>query len=297
VRSDLSITAAYVGSLTHRLPFMVDKNYPVWDPKATTANLPQRRPYLAGTLGVINYLDSVINANYHGLQTTLEKRMSHGFTVRAYYTWSKSLEGARTQNDTTGGGAEDYGNISLERARTDNDRRHNLTFSAIWDINYFKGAQPIVRNVLNNWSVSAIGRIRSGAPYTVTTGQDTNVDGTNNDRADLVGNPYLDPNRSRSDVTNAWLSKAAFAFPKAGADGNAGRNILDAPGSKSVDLGIFRQFRITEAMNLEFRAELTNAFNLVNLSSPNSNLNSSGFGTIRTASEMRKTQLGLRLSF
>jgi hypothetical protein len=297
VRSDLSVTAAYVGSLTHRLPFTLDRNYPVWNSTATTANLPQRRPYLPGTLGLINYLDSIINANYHGLQTTVDKRMSHGFTLRAYYTWSKSLEGAQTQNDTTTGGAEDFRNLSLERARTNNDRHHNLVFSAIWDINYFHGGQRIVRNVLNNWSVSAIGRFRSGTPYTVTTGQDTNVDGNNNDRADLVGDPHLDPNRSRSDVTGAWFNKAAFAYPKTGADGNSGRNLLDSPGTKSVDLGVFRQFRLTEAMKLEFRAELTNFLNLVSLSSPNSNLNSSGFGTIRTAGDMRKTQLGLRLSF
>ena len=170
--------------------------------------------------------------------------------------------------------------------------------SAIWEINYFKGAQPVVRYILNNWSISAIARLRSGAPFTVTTGQDTNVDGNNNDRADLVGDPRLDPNRSRSDVSNAWFNTAAFAKPATGADGNSGRNILDGPGQKLLDLGLFRRFRLREGMNLEVRAELTNALNLVNLSQPNANLNSTtGLGSIRTAGDMRQSQLGLRLSF
>jgi hypothetical protein len=149
--------------------------------------------------------------------------------------------------------------------------------------------------MLNKWSISAIGRMRSGTPFTVTTGQDTNVDGTNNDRADLVGNPKLDANRSRNDVSNAWFNIAAFKAPAAGADGNSGRNILDSPGQKFVDLGFFRVFTVMERLKLEFRAELTNALNVVNLSAPTANLNSAGFGTIRTAGSMRQTQLGLRL--
>jgi hypothetical protein len=298
VRSDVSVSAAYVGSLAHRLPFTVDKNYAGYTPGATSSNLNSRRPNLPGTLGIIYYEDSIINSAYHGLQTTVEKRMSHGFTLRAYYVFSKSLEGAQTQNNQPTGGAEDFRNLSLERGRTNNDRRHSFVMSAIWEINYFHGAQPVVRHVLNNWSISAIARMRSGAPFTVTSGQDTNVDGNNNDRADLVGDPYLDPNRSRSEVTNAWFNTAAFAKPTAGTDGNSARNLLDGPGQKLLDLGLFRRFRLREGMSLEVRAEFTNALNLVNLGQPSANLNATtGLGTIRTAGDMRQSQLGLRLSF
>jgi hypothetical protein len=297
LRSDLSVTAAYVGSLAHRLPFTVDKNYAGYTPGATSSNLNSRRPYLPGTLGIIYYEDSIINSNYHGLQTTVEKRMSHGFTLRAYYTFSKSLEGAQTQNNQPTGGAEDFRNLALERGRTNNDRHHNFVLSAIWEINYFQGSQAVVRHILNHWSVSAIAMLRSGAPFTVTTGQDTNVDGNNNDRANLVGDPHLDPNRPRSEVTGAWFNKDAFLAPATGADGNSGRNILDNPGTKSVDLGLFRQFKLREGTQLEVRAEMTNAFNLVNLSGPTTNLNSGNFGKILSAGQTRQAQLGLRLSF
>jgi hypothetical protein len=295
LRSDLSVNAAYVGALTHHLPFTVDKNYPVWNSTATTANLPNRRPYLPGTLGIIYYEDGIINSAYHGLQTSLQKRTSHGVSLRAYYTFGKSMEGAQTQNNQPTGGAEDFRNLALERARTNNDRRQVFSLSAIWEINYFKGGQPVVRTILNGWSLSVIGTARSGTPLTCTTGQDNNVDGSSTDRCDLVGKPNLDPNRSRSDATSAWFNTLAFKAPVAGADGNSSRNLFDAPGQKLVDASLFRQFRLRESMKLEFRAEMTNALNLVNLSGPTTNLNSASFGQITTAGGMRQAQVGLRL--
>jgi hypothetical protein len=101
--------------------------------------------------------------------------------------------------------------------------------------------------------------------------------------------------RSRNDVSNAWFNTAAFKAPVAGADTNSGRNILDSPGQKFVDMGFFRVFQLMERLKIEFRAGMTNALNVVNLNAPTANLNSPGFGTIRTAGSMRQTQLGLRL--
>ena len=297
LRSGLSASAAYVGALTHHLPFTVDRNYPYWNPTATTANLPSRRPYLPGALGIIYYEDGIVNADYHGLQTSVQKRMAHGVTFQAYYVFSKSMEGAQTQNNQPTGGAEDFRNLALERGRTNNDRRHTFSLSALWEIEYFKGSQALVRNLVNGWSLSIIATAKSGTPQTCTTGQDTNVDGSNNDRCDLVGDPYLDPNRSRAAVTGAWFNPAAFKPPVAGADGNSARNLFDGPGSKLVDAALFRQFKVREGMKLEFRAEVTNALNLVNLSGPNTNYNSPSFGTITSAAKMREAQLGLRLAF
>jgi hypothetical protein len=288
------MTVAYVGMLTHHLPFTVDRNYAGWNPGATTVNLPSRRPYLPGTLGITNYEDGIINAAYHGLQTSVRKRTSHGLTLQAFYTFSKSLEGAQTQNNTPTGGAEDFRNISLERARTNNDRRHTFVLSAIWEINSVKGAW-LTRTILNGWSLSAIAMAKSGPPLTCTTGQDNNVDGSATDRCDLAGNPFLSPNRARGEVTAAWFNTAAFKPPTAGSDGNSSRNLIDAPGMKQIDVAIFRRFRIGETLQLQMRGEITNALNLVNLNGPNMVFNSPAFGTISSAVAMRQSQLGLRL--
>jgi hypothetical protein len=133
----------------------------------------------------------------------------------------------------------------------------------------------------------------------ITVGSDVNLDGNNNDRVNLVAgiDPVLDPHRSRSAVSNEWFNTAAFAKGATGTDGNFGRNVLDAPGVKNVDMGLFRNLRLHERMVLQVRGEFTNAFNLVNLSAPSLTLTSSTFGRILSAGAMRNVQLGLRLTF
>nr|MDQ3009513.1 TonB-dependent receptor [Acidobacteriota bacterium] len=294
--SNVSVTASYVSTLSHKLPFDRDINYPVFGPTATTANVDQRRPILPGTFSNITLIQSVLNTAYHGFQLTGEKRFSRSFSFKGFYTFGKSLDGAPLQSSTRGG-AQNLNNLALERGRTDNDRRHNLVFSSIWEISYFRKSQWLVRSVADGWSISAITSFRSGLPLTITSGRDNNLDGNTNDRADLIGNPVLDPNRPRSEVAAQWFNTAAFAQNPTGKDGTSGRNIIDGPGLKNVDLGLFRDFRFTERFKLQFRAEATNAFNIVNLSNPTTGQNSATFGQIRTARPMRQVQLGLRLSF
>ena len=297
VTTDLSVTAAYVGSFAHRLPFAVDVNYPYYNSTATSANVNNRRAIDTGLLSSIQTVESVMQASYNGLQISAEKRMGHHFGLKSFYTFAKSIDDVQLQNNTVNGGAQDFRNLAEDRGRADFDRRHNSVTSFIWQPDYFTGSGKLLRGVLNGWMLSAIVSLRSGLPFTVTAGKDTNLDGNNNDRANLVGDPHLDPNRPRSAVTAQWFNTAAFAQGANGTDGTAGRNILDAPGVHNIDLGIMRDFKIRERTQLQFRSEFTNAFNLVNLSAPNSTLSSNLFGTIRTAAEMRQVQLGLRLIF
>jgi hypothetical protein len=294
---DLSVTAAYVGSLAHRLPFAVDLNYPYFTAGATSANVNSRRAIDTNILSTIQSVESVMNTNYHGLQITVEKRMGHHFGVKGFYTFSKAIEGVTLENNTVNGGAEDFRNLALDRGRSDFDRRHVSVTSVIWDLSYFGKTNRVVKAVANGWQLSSIITLQSGLPFNVTTGTDVNLDGNNNDRTNIVGNPFLDPNRSRSDVTAAWFNTAAFVAAAAGADGNTQRNLMTGPGSKNVDLGITRNFRIRERMIFQARGEATNAFNLVNLSNPTGSLNSALFGQIRGAGQMRQLQVGLRLTF
>jgi hypothetical protein len=296
---DFTVTAAYVGSLGRHLPFAEDLNYPYYDSTATTGNVNNRRPIDTGILSNIYSVQSVMNTAYHALQVTVEKRFAQHFSAKGFYTFSKDLEDVQLDNNTTNGGAEDYRNLSLERGRSDNDRRHVASGSIIWNLDYFGKTNPFVRSVINGWELSSIITLRSGAPFSILRGSDVNLDGNNTDRVNVVGAYSLDPHRSRSDVSNAWFNTAAFAAPATGTDANLGRNVLDGPGSKNVDLGIFRNFTIRERMTLQARGELTNAFNMVNLSAPNATLSSAAFGTIRTTptGSMRNVQLGLRLTF
>lgn len=293
---DLGVTAAYVSTLGHKFRLNRDNNYPVFRAGATTGNVNARRPILPGQLGAISLVESITNTAYHGLQLTAEKRLSRSFSFKAFYTFGKALDSAGSQSDTSDS-VQNFNNIAAERGRADSDRRHNFVLSGIWRVNYLKNWHPVARALVNGWSLSAIVTMRSGRPLTITNGSDANLDGNTNDRANLVGNPVLDHNRERSEVVAAWFNTAAFAQPPVGTDGTAGRNIIDGPGLKNVDLGIFRDFNFTERFRLQFRAEATNALNIVNLNNPVTSRNSSQFGQIRDARTMREVQLGLRLTF
>jgi hypothetical protein len=240
-----------------------------------------------------------MQASYNALQITAEKRFSHHVSAKGFFTWAKALEDVQLDNSTVNGGAQDYRALNLERGRSDNDRRKVASGSIIWKMDYFNRVNRVLRAVINDWELSGIVSLQSGLPFTVTAGTDVNLDGTSNDRANLIGDPFLDPHRSRNDVSNAWFNTAAFVKGANGTDGTAARNLMTGPGSKNVDMGMFRNMRFTERMMLQVRGEFTNVFNLVNLSNPNGTLNAaaSAFGTIRSAATMRQMQLGLRLTF
>jgi hypothetical protein len=109
-----------------------------------------------------------------------------------------------------------------------------------------------------------------------------------------------------------WFNTAAFVLNPLGTDGNVGRNTLDAPGFKSVDIAIFRDFKVWERVSLQTRFEATNFFNWVNLGTPGvtgppatvGGAPASTFGKItssftapNTTGPSRQVQLGLRLTF
>ena len=152
----VSLTAAYVGSLAHRLPFAVDINYPYYNGTATSSNVNNRRLIDNGTLGSILMMQSNMTANYNGLQITAEKRMGHRLGFKGFYTFSKSLDGAQLQNNTTQGLAQDFNALWEEKGRADFDARHIFVTSLIWNMDYFSRLHPALRAIVNGWSLSGI---------------------------------------------------------------------------------------------------------------------------------------------
>lgn len=293
---NISVSASYVGAFARNLAAAVDNNYPVLGPGATTANVNTRRPYLPGTIGAANVLSSIFAADYNGLQMSAERRGAH-ISGKAYYSFGRGYEDV----DFQGAGLPTVQNATRlgdERARTSADRRHSFVLSAVWKLDYFKTSKSLLRKLAQDWTVSAIVTLQSGTPLTITAGSDRNFDGLTNDRADLVGNAELDHGRARGELIEGWFNTTAFALPAPGSNGSAGRNIVDGPGYRNVDMGLFRDFPLRGRTVLQFRAEGTNVLNIVNLSNPGTNIAAPAtFGKIRSAREMRRIQLGARLSF
>jgi hypothetical protein len=315
---NVSATIAYVGTLSHHLPFMEDKNYAPYAPGASTsqASINARRPYDPGVLGQITYDESNETASYHSLQISASRPLTHNLLLNGFYVLGHAFQSV---NESAIGQAtaQDFDNLWEERGPTDNDRRHVASISGMWNLDYYKGSNFIMKNVVNGWTISPIVSLQSGAPFTATTGSNKNFDSSNNNRPDLVSgvNAFLDPHRSRSSAAAEWFNTAAFVangpgvpggIGPGGADGNAPRDYLRAPGYRDVDLGILRDFRFERGITFQLRGEATNAFNLVSLNAPSSSgppaavgkaPSSATFGKITGAASPRLIQIGARLTF
>ncbi|HXG54307.1 MAG TPA: carboxypeptidase regulatory-like domain-containing protein [Vicinamibacterales bacterium] len=265
----MSASASYVGAFARHLAAPVDRNYPLIVPGATAANVNSRRPYLPGTIAAANVLESIFSSDYNGLQLSAERRGAR-LSAKAYYSLGKAVEDV----DFQGGGlptVQNSNRLELERGRASSDRRHSFVLSSVLKMDYFKDSTGLLSALLDDWTVSSIVTVTSGSALTINAGQDRNLDGINNDRADLVGEPGLDSGRSRDERLAAWFNIAAFASPASGTDGTGRRGVLSGPGFRNVDLGLFRDFGLPRRTKLQFRMEATNVFNIVNLSNPGTN--------------------------
>ena len=304
--SNVSLTTAYVGTLSHDLPIMIDDNYAPYAPGASTsqASINSRRPYDPGVLGQNIFLISNQTASYHSLQISALRHMTSSLMLNGFYVLSHSFQSSNESADGLAT-AQDFADLEEERGPTDNDRRHMAGISGIWNIDYYKGSNRVMGELTNHWTISSIATLYSGAPVNIVTGSNKNFDSANNNRPNVVPgvNAFLDPHRSRPVAAAAWFNIAAFApngpglgIGPYGADGDVGRDYLRAPGYRDVDLGIFRDISI-ERFTLQIRGEATNAFNLVSLNAPTANLASTLDGKITSAASPRLIQVGARLTF
>jgi hypothetical protein len=317
VTSNFSVSAAYVGNLTHHLPFAQDINAPATGslaPACATSaggNIVARRPIdntgfatcaaPGSPFGTVLLVQSNQTASYNGLQATAQLRMTHGLMLYGFYTFSHTFDSVQLDNTTTQGGAEDMTNLGRERGQADFDLRHQFVTALVWQLRYYHGDHFLAREIANGWTISPIINIHSGFPFTVLNGKDANLTGNSSaERAELAPgqNPVLS-NRTAAQ----WFNIAAFSQNPANlvngvaVNGNSGRNMLRGPTFKDVDLAISRDFAFKEHLVLQLRADAYNVFNIVSLNSPGATVGSATFGVITSASAMRQLQLGIRLTF
>jgi outer membrane receptor protein involved in Fe transport len=337
--NNLALTINYVGAFSRKIPLFIDQNAPVYNTASpasnSTGNVNCRRPFDAipfATGSTTTCASPAVGSkfmsnayvvtddqttNYNGLQVSMEQRLSHNFSVSGFYIWSKGFASANLQTTGNIGNSaatepEDYYDLGLERQRSNEDMRQQVSIHGVWKSDYFGNFNPIVRTVLNGWSVAAIVSLHSGMPFNITTGTDDNATGQTNDRPNILPGqtPGLVPYKRSvlTATTQNWFNTAAYckngasgcpagAGP-AGLDGTVRANALDAPGYRDIDASLFRDFTIHEGWKFQFRGEATNVFNMVSLGAPGGTMSStSGFGKITGASGMRVLQVGGRLIF
>jgi len=306
----VSATVAYVSTLTRHMPFFMDANYAAYNANVCSSTsqacIDARRPYNNNhTLGQVLYLESQENASYHSLQITANRPLTRNIMLAGFYVWSHNLESVNP-GGVGGGSAQDFANLWEERGPADADRRHVASISGMWKLEYYHGENRIVKQLANGWTISPIVSLQSGTPFSISTGSNKNFDSTGANRPNLVSgvSAFLDPHRNRTTAAAAWFNTAAFTangpglgIGPGGADGNAPRDYLRAPGYRNIDLGLLRDIRLPYGVTFQLRGEATNAFNMVSLNGPTANLASGNNGKISSAGTPRLIQVGGRLTF
>ena len=254
----------YVGSLGRHLLLLRDINqealgsdsiYPPGTPNQT-------RPYYSQfqSFSVIDQLESRGNSNYNSLQATLKTSSWHGVTSQFAYTFAHTLDygsfTALPQNSFDP--AAEYGN-------SDFDARHNFTAYLLYAL---PQSSHGLRLVTNGWKVSSLLSFRSGLPFTVDAYGDPSGTGENTDRPSLTGNPYQGISHSVIDHQPVqWINPNSFTI-NSNQFGTMGRNQLFGPGFSDVDFSVLKDTPITERVSTQFRIEIFNLFNRINLGSP-----------------------------
>ncbi len=285
---------AYAGSKGTRLVSLREANTAVYAPGATTATTNQRRP-LFPEFGNVTLIEPVGNSTFHSMQMTAERRFSKGFSILANYMLSKSIDDG-SANKSTGQSHANPFDLHYSRGISDFDHKHVFSLSGLWQlpVRFEKRAANLL---LGGWNLTGITTLQSGFPFTVGSGVDNARTGTGGQRADIVGNPYLADGRSRGERIQLWLNPAAFALNAVGTFGAQGRNVFRGPGLATTDLGLHKRFPVSERVASEFRFEVFNAFNRVNLSGPDGNRSSGNFLRTTAAFDPRILQIALRFSW
>jgi hypothetical protein len=304
-----SVTVSYVASAARRLITKALLN------ERLNLRLQSSRPNPG--LGEIRFITNGPSSDYESLQVQYQRRLSHGLQSSVNYTWSHAL-------DTDSNELPAPGDVSgLTRGNADFDVRHNFSAAVTYDLPKLNG-NGFVKAVANGWSVDTILYARTGLPLDLNAGQIRQQNGILvQGRPDVVpGLPFWikDP----SVAGGQRLNPAAFVSPPVvdvcppfgcrapSRQGTLGRNVVRLPGIYQLNMGVRRQFKLGERLNLQLKAEafnvpnhplfsnyVRNLTNGIKIGTPSSML-STGLGGLNSLYQIggpRSIQLSARLSF
>jgi len=328
------VSAAYVGSKEeHVTPggTNYNTNQPQLNAGLPPTNTNLRRFYFQkfGWTQSLNAYTDDATVKYSALQLRAEKRFSNGLSFQGNFTWASAFDFGNTYF---------FWDRRWDYGRESQVRRKVLNVTHVYELPFgrgkpfFKGASGPLDYVIGGWQFSGIWFWGSGLPFTPSYNE-CNLDiDTGPCRPTLVGsaiqsNPGTGTSIGGGPVQNPWFvvatasspssgckSTTTFAFdqngctrgpwqrPGVGTFGNVGLNSFYGPRFFNLDSSLSKRLRITERVNAQFRAELFNTFNDVNLGQPNANVDSKTAGQITSLAtssnaQMRRWQLGLRVEF
>ncbi len=290
------LQVGYVGNLGRKLPVLLDINQPV------VTNGVAVRPYATAypQLGTIDEAESVANSEYNSLQVSLRQRLWKGLSATGNYTWGHAIDDTSAVRNTV---PTDSYDLTFQRGSSTFDVRQVFTSFISYDVPQLGTRLP---RLTKGWQLNSLLTFSTGQPINILAGTNVSGTGENQDRVNVVGDPFANVPVLTNTTAVQYFNPAAFAKPAAGTFGNIGRDALYGPGFGSVDFSVFKKTRITERISAEFRVEIFNLFNRTNWANPNVTFSSSSFGQLTSTfsngsapglgvGEPRNTQLALKI--
>lgn len=317
--STIALHVAYVGSESYHESLVVDQNPGCVASYVSncTNNSGVREYAVSGHAGYspnvsnVYAIESAGTSNYHSLQASIDKQVSHGLLVHSNFTWSKVIDIASEGDPSQGNppGLTNPYSIKANRGISDLNRPFISTTNFLYTSPSLSGHSALVRNLLGSWGLSSIYTLQSGRPFGISSGATDNSGSLQeHDRADRVtGISTQVKHGSRAQWLAQYINPSAFTNNAAGTFGNSGRNLYRAPYLNSADSAITKNWKFEERYNLQFRWELFNTFNHTSFDVPASagpsssdmQLGTSTFGVISSVGPIapRVMQGALKLTF
>ncbi len=326
---NVTASANYVGTAAYKLARSSFPNaYPGATPQFAHFTQFNGSGVPIGGFGTESQITATSHSSYHALQLSAAGQSGHGGPgMQASYTWSKSIDDTSTvagtsPTSTVGAIAQaapqNPFDTHAERGPSTFDGTHSFSLSLTQELplQTISWLQHANRKVIDGWQLISISTISSGTPFTVYSGiQQTGAGSANADRPDQIAKPDLSTSRTRrEDYFGRGQDNGSFfsiptnvpggTGPNLGRFGTLGRDTFRGPAfydfdvSVVKDTGVGRRKSGSELVNVQFRSEFFNVFNIVNMGLPSNTIFGSGFGLInRTAGSSRQIQFSLKFAY
>jgi len=326
---------AYVGSVSRHLQGEMDTNIPTLATRETnpTAPLNNIRPYLGYSYFKTRL--PVFTANYNSLQVSLNHRTTRDLTLGISYTWSKNLTDSWNDRGTAATGSALSGppgtastyayDPKLDYGASGLNQPQSFISNFVYKTPFFREQHGLVGHTLGGWEVSGIVTLNSGLstnayqkvdPFACNTPNDNDpaiptnplcaVDsaagtypgglGMINPNADISPRPDQVAPIHLTKTQAQWFTTSSFATAQGHFGSSSVGNIL-SPGVEKVDLGLMKNFRFSENINLQMRAEAFNLFNHTNFYLIDTGIGDVNYGQATSAHAARVMQFSGKLYF
>ena len=285
---DMMFSVAYVGTHGVHLYRDLQLNQSLPGP----GPIPPRLPFysVAPNIPTVDQRNGDGVSRYNALQSKLEKRFSHGLSVLASYTWSKTMDNTNTilypYNDRL--------NYALSQGFKLVDIPQNFVLSYVYELPFAKQQSGIAGHLAGGWSINGITTFQAGQPLWVTVANNLLNNNGGSNSANITCSHVSTPK-----MVGEWFDTGCFAAPPAYTFGNGGVGHVRGPGINNTDFSVAKDTRLgTEALRLRFEADFFNVFNTAHFGNPNTTFGNASFGRIGgDRLPPRLIQLGAKFQF